>query len=149
MAAGNSPLGDDLLTTARVLRDQGMSARAVARQLGCSHTILLRHLGPWPKKPPQYSDELVRQVRDRYAAGETLMQLHRAIGIPHGVIADWCWGRTRRAASGMHENRGRGCAGRCGHWSDQHGCGLQFPPEDWSPTYCGSIIPPAASSGSA
>jgi len=140
------------LQQARDLRAQGLSLRAIGRKLGLSHVQVRHWIGPSPV-PPQHPPEVVREVRERFAAGEQIIDISRQLQIPHGTVCDWVWGRTRRECGGQMIRRPRGartskCARLCQHW-DSEGCAVGFPPDDWSPRYCSAFSPrqplPAAS----
>ena len=140
------------LQQARDLRAQGLSLRAIGRKLGLSHVQVRHWIGPSPV-PPQHPPETVREVRERFAAGEQIIDISRQLQIPHGTVCDWVWGRTRRECGGPMIKRPRGtrtseCASRCRHWGAE-GCAVGFPPDDWSPRYCAAFSPrqplPAAS----
>ncbi len=132
------------LQRARDLRAQGLSLRAIGRKLGLSHVQVRRWLGPSPV-PPQHPPETVREVRERFAAGEQIIDISRQLQIPHGTVCDWVWGRTRRADGGPmimrpRKIRAAACARLCCHWGPD-GCTVGFPPDDWSPRYCGAFSP--------
>ncbi len=140
------------LQQARDLRAQGLSLRAIGRKLGLSHVQVRHWIGPSPV-PPQHPPEVVREVRERFAAGEQIIDISRQLQIPHGTVCDWVWGRTRRECGGPMIRRSRGartseCARLCSHWGPE-GCAVGFPPDDWSPRYCAAFSPrrplPAAS----
>ena len=130
------------LQQARDLRAQGLSLRAIGRKLRLSHVQVRYWIGPSPV-PPQHPPETVREVRERFAAGEQIIDISRQLQIPHGTVCDWIWGRARRECGGPMIMRPRGartseCASRCQHWGPE-GCGVGFPPEDWSPRYCAAF----------
>jgi len=128
------------LQQARDLRAQGLSLRAIGRKLGLSHVQVRYWIGPSPV-PPQHPPEMVRAVRERFAAGELLVDISRQLQIPHGTVCDWVWGRTRRECGGtMTRPRRSPCTDRCRHWG-LDGCAVGFPPDDWSPRYCGAFSP--------
>lgn len=136
------PLRPELLEQARELLTQGLSLRQAALRVGCSHVSLSKRIGP-RAVPPRYPDEAVRQVRELFAAGQSPAVIARDLQLPYGSVLDWIWNRTRRDAGGpictpSRVPRGGSCERLCRHWG-AHGCGLQLPPEDWSPRYCSSF----------
>ena len=139
-------LNPEILAAARELLDQGCSLRRAARELGISHVTLVAH-GLRSAGLHQYPAEMVRQARERYAAGETIRALASDLNVSIGTVSDWIWGRSRREAGGPILPRDRGgmrhggaCERLCCHWTDA-GCGMGFPPEDWSTRYCGGFTP--------
>jgi len=139
-------LNPEILAAARELLDQGCSLRRAARELGISHVTLVAH-GLRSAGLHQYPAEMVRQARERYATGETIRALASDLNVSIGSVSDWVWGRSRRGAGGPILPRprdgvrhGGACERLCKHWG-VHGCGLQLPPEDWSPRYCGVFTP--------
>lgn len=140
------PLNPEILSAARELLEQGYSLRRTARTLGISHPALIAH-GMRSAGHHQYPADMVRQARERYAAGEPLQSLAAGLNVSVSTAADWVWGRSRREAGGPIPPRPRGgaprggsCERRCCHWTDA-GCGMGFPPEDWSTRYCGGFTP--------
>ena len=139
-------LNPEILAAARELLDQGCSLRRAARELGISHVTLVAH-GLRSAGLHQYPAEMVRQARERYATGETIRALAASLNVSIGSVSDWVWGRFRREAGGPIPPRPRGgvprggsCERLCCHWTDA-GCGMGFPPEDWSTRYCGGFTP--------
>ena len=130
----------DQIEKARELRAQGLSLRAIGRRLGLSHVQVLAKLGP-SSAPPRHPPELVLQVRQRAAAGESMAEIARQLQIPHGTVCSWVWGRHRRECGGpMTRPPQAACDGRCRHWAPE-GCSMGFPPDDWSPRWCCSFSP--------
>jgi hypothetical protein len=140
------PLNHEILKAARELIEQGYSLRRTARTLGISHPVLIAY-GMRSAGHHQHPAEVVREARERYAAGESIKMLSASLKVPIGSVSDWVWGRSRRDAGGpmlprprAGMPRGGSCERLCRHWTDG-GCGIGFPPEDWSTRYCGGFTP--------